>query len=92
MGTTGDPDPFAEAMGEATKQAVKVAIAKNDIQHESQLPRMPDEDGDDDQEDTLSDVPEDDVKKRRIAEMLATGDAVEEVRCWLFNLPFYLLT
>ncbi|KAJ9116880.1 hypothetical protein QFC22_004537 [Naganishia vaughanmartiniae] len=78
VGTTGDPDPFAEAMGEAAKQAVEVAIAKNDIKHETHPPRAPDEDGDDDSEDTLVDVPEDDGKKRRIAGMLATGDAVEE--------------
>ncbi|KAJ9113849.1 hypothetical protein QFC19_000042 [Naganishia cerealis] len=79
IGTTGGQDPFAEAMGDAANQAVEVAKAKNDIQHEAELPMVPGEDEDDDDEDTLRDVPEEDGKKRRIAEMLATGDVVEDV-------------
>lgn len=79
VGSTGDPDPFAEAMGEAAKQALDVAVAKNDIRHANELPRLPAEDDDDDQEDNLVDVPEEDGKKRRIAETLAPGDTIEEV-------------
>jgi hypothetical protein len=69
-------------MGEAFSQAADVRKAKVEIQHnQAEDPSRTDVNGDDD-DDELADIadnPEDDEKQRRLAQTLATGDAIEEV-------------
>lgn len=82
IGAAEDEDPFAEAMGEAFSQAADVQKAKSEIQHnQGDVTSRAGVNGDDD-DDELADIadnPEDDDKQRRLAQTLATGDAIEEV-------------
>lgn len=74
-----DDDPFAEAMGEASKRSAQVDQAKFDIQHNQDEATLGREVADDDGDEDLDDQPEEDEKQRRLKQTLATGDAIEEV-------------
>lgn len=69
-------------MGEAFSQAVGVQQAKIEIKHNQDDITSRAEINGDDEDDEVADIadnPEEDEKQRRLAQTLATGDAIEEV-------------